>query len=66
MREIAEDLGLTKTAVLYHFPSKSDIIPAAARFGCAAGNFVRSGGGHDDAAGDSGPSQRSRQAGHDE
>ncbi|MFQ6396677.1 TetR family transcriptional regulator [Nocardia sp. KC 131] len=30
VREIAEHLGLTKTAVLYHFPSKSDIIPALA------------------------------------
>ncbi|WP_406237286.1 TetR family transcriptional regulator [Nocardia sp. NBC_01009] len=30
VREIAQHLGLTKTAVLYHFPSKSDIIPALA------------------------------------
>ncbi|MET8650339.1 TetR family transcriptional regulator [Nocardia aurea] len=28
VREIAEDVGLTKTAVLYHFPSKSDIVVA--------------------------------------
>ncbi|MGO4617581.1 TetR family transcriptional regulator [Nocardia sp. 2YAB30] len=28
VREIAEQVGLTKTAVLYHFPSKSDIIAA--------------------------------------
>jgi len=30
VREIAEKLGLTKTAVLYHFPSKKDIIAALA------------------------------------
>jgi AcrR family transcriptional regulator len=30
IREIAEKLGLTKTAVLYHFPSKKDIITALA------------------------------------
>jgi AcrR family transcriptional regulator len=30
VREIAEKLGLTKTAVLYHFPSKKDIIVALA------------------------------------
>jgi AcrR family transcriptional regulator len=30
VREIAEELGLTKTAVLYHFPSKKDIIAALA------------------------------------
>jgi AcrR family transcriptional regulator len=28
VREIAERVGLTKTAVLYHFPSKSDIVAA--------------------------------------
>ncbi|MFE3101143.1 TetR family transcriptional regulator [Nocardia tengchongensis] len=28
VREIAEQVGLTKTAVLYHFPSKSDIVAA--------------------------------------
>lgn len=28
VREIAEQVGLTKTAVLYHFPSKSDIVVA--------------------------------------
>ncbi|WP_040808278.1 TetR family transcriptional regulator [Nocardia concava] len=28
VREIAERVGLTKTAVLYHFPSKSDIVVA--------------------------------------
>ncbi|MFI6316393.1 TetR family transcriptional regulator [Nonomuraea sp. NPDC050556] len=26
IREIAEELGLTKTAVLYHFPTKADIL----------------------------------------
>jgi AcrR family transcriptional regulator len=31
VREIAENLGLTKTAVLYHFPSKSDIVAALAK-----------------------------------
>src|SRR5215813_7798071 len=30
VREIAEKVGLTKTAVLYHFPSKKDIIVALA------------------------------------
>ncbi|MBO2445818.1 TetR family transcriptional regulator [Actinomadura barringtoniae] len=30
LREIAERLGLTKTAVLYHFPSKQDIVSALA------------------------------------
>ena len=30
VREIAEQLGLTKTAVLYHFPSKADIFTALA------------------------------------
>jgi len=30
IREIAERLGLTKTAVLYHFPSKRDIVSALA------------------------------------
>ncbi|MPZ80110.1 MAG: TetR family transcriptional regulator [Actinophytocola sp.] len=30
IREIAEQLGLTKTAVLYHFPSKADILAALA------------------------------------
>jgi AcrR family transcriptional regulator len=30
IREIAEQLGMTKTAVLYHFPSKADIIAALA------------------------------------
>jgi AcrR family transcriptional regulator len=30
VREIAEQLGLTKTAVLYHFPSKADIFAALA------------------------------------
>ncbi|MQY18375.1 TetR family transcriptional regulator [Nocardia macrotermitis] len=28
VREIAESVGLTKTAVLYHFPSKGDIVAA--------------------------------------
>ncbi|MEV4239860.1 MULTISPECIES: TetR family transcriptional regulator [unclassified Nocardia] len=28
VREIAEQVGLTKTAVLYHFPSKSEIVAA--------------------------------------
>jgi AcrR family transcriptional regulator len=28
VREISERVGLTKTAVLYHFPSKSDIVAA--------------------------------------
>ncbi|WP_433755385.1 TetR family transcriptional regulator [Nocardia sp. CA-135398] len=28
VREIAEQVGLTKTAVLYHFPNKSDIVAA--------------------------------------
>ncbi|MBF6275323.1 MULTISPECIES: TetR family transcriptional regulator [Nocardia] len=28
VREISEQVGLTKTAVLYHFPSKSDIVVA--------------------------------------
>ncbi|WP_330253320.1 TetR family transcriptional regulator [Nocardia sp. NBC_00565] len=28
VRELAEQVGLTKTAVLYHFPSKSDIVVA--------------------------------------
>lgn len=30
VREMAERLGLTKTAVLYHFPSKQDIVSALA------------------------------------
>jgi AcrR family transcriptional regulator len=30
IREIAEQLGMTKTAVLYHFPSKADILTALA------------------------------------
>ncbi|MEV1171487.1 TetR family transcriptional regulator [Nonomuraea sp. NPDC049784] len=30
IREIAERLGLTKTAVLYHFPSKDEIVAALA------------------------------------
>ncbi|GAA1989493.1 helix-turn-helix domain-containing protein [Amycolatopsis minnesotensis] len=30
VREIAERLGLTKTAVLYHFPAKTDILAALA------------------------------------
>lgn len=30
IREIAEQLGMTKTAVLYHFPSKADILAAVA------------------------------------
>jgi len=30
VREIAERLGLTKTAVLYHFPAKADILAALA------------------------------------
>jgi AcrR family transcriptional regulator len=30
VREIAEQLGLTKTAVLYHFPAKADIFAALA------------------------------------
>jgi AcrR family transcriptional regulator len=30
IREIAEQLGLTKTAVLYHFPAKADILTALA------------------------------------
>jgi AcrR family transcriptional regulator len=30
IREIAEQLGLTKTAVLYHFPAKADIFVALA------------------------------------
>jgi AcrR family transcriptional regulator len=30
IREIAEQLGLTKTAVLYHFPAKADIVAALA------------------------------------
>ena len=30
IREIAERLGLTKTAVLYHFPSKKDLLDALA------------------------------------
>jgi AcrR family transcriptional regulator len=30
VREIAEKLGLTKTAVLYHFPSKKDVVAALA------------------------------------
>ncbi|WP_067827228.1 TetR family transcriptional regulator [Nocardia inohanensis] len=30
VREIAADVGLTKTAVLYHFPSKTDIVAALA------------------------------------
>lgn len=30
VREIAEQLGLTKTAVLYHFPAKADILGALA------------------------------------
>jgi AcrR family transcriptional regulator len=30
IREIAERLGLTKTAVLYHFPSKADLFAALA------------------------------------
>jgi AcrR family transcriptional regulator len=30
IREIAEQLGLTKTAVLYHFPAKADIFTALA------------------------------------
>lgn len=28
IREIAEQLGMTKTAVLYHFPAKADILAA--------------------------------------
>jgi AcrR family transcriptional regulator len=30
IREIAEQLGMTKTAVLYHFPTKADILAAVA------------------------------------
>lgn len=30
IREIAERLGMTKTAVLYHFPTKADILTAVA------------------------------------
>ncbi|MFL6125779.1 TetR/AcrR family transcriptional regulator [Actinophytocola sp.] len=30
VREIAEQLGMTKTAVLYHFPTKADILAAVA------------------------------------
>lgn len=30
IREIAEQLGVTKTAVLYHFPTKADILAAVA------------------------------------
>jgi AcrR family transcriptional regulator len=30
IREIAEQLGMTKTAVLYHFPTKADILVAVA------------------------------------
>jgi AcrR family transcriptional regulator len=30
IREIAEQLGMTKTAVLYHFPTKADILGAVA------------------------------------
>ncbi|HYQ61733.1 helix-turn-helix domain-containing protein [Actinophytocola sp.] len=30
IREIAEQLGMTKTAVLYHFPAKADILAAVA------------------------------------
>jgi len=30
IREIAEQLGMTKTAVLYHFPTKADILTAVA------------------------------------
>jgi AcrR family transcriptional regulator len=30
IREIAEQLGMTKTAVLYHFPAKADILIAVA------------------------------------
>ncbi|HEX6360967.1 helix-turn-helix domain-containing protein [Actinophytocola sp.] len=30
IREIAEQLGLTKTAVLYHFPTKADLLSAIA------------------------------------
>jgi AcrR family transcriptional regulator len=30
IREIAEQLGMTKTAVLYHFPTKADILAALA------------------------------------
>lgn len=30
VREIAEEVGVTKTAVLYHFPSKADIVAALA------------------------------------
>ena len=31
IREIAEQLGMTKTAVLYHFPTKADILAALAQ-----------------------------------
>jgi AcrR family transcriptional regulator len=30
VREIAEQLGMTKTAVLYHFPTKADVLVAVA------------------------------------
>jgi AcrR family transcriptional regulator len=30
IREIAEQLGMTKTAVLYHFPTKADLLAAIA------------------------------------
>jgi AcrR family transcriptional regulator len=30
IREIAEQLGMTKTAVLYHFPTKADILASVA------------------------------------
>jgi AcrR family transcriptional regulator len=30
IREIAEQLGMTKTAVLYHFPTKADLLAAVA------------------------------------
>jgi AcrR family transcriptional regulator len=30
IREIAEQLGMTKTAVLYHFPTKADVLVAVA------------------------------------